>query len=72
MHETARNSLFATQGSGTTSEDANAPMLQHVAPAPKSSGLRHYISEEIDSYEGSSTDNEQLVMRTPYTHDNRI
>ena len=78
MHETARHSIFSTQGSishrsalfGTTTED-NAPMLQNAAPAPKSSGLRHYISEDNDTYEGGS-DNEQLVMRTPYAHDGKI
>lgn len=46
-------------------------MLQNAAPAPKSSGLRHYISEDNDTYEGGS-DNEQLVMRTPYAHDGKI
>ena len=80
MHETARNSLYTAPGSvsrrsglfGTSStEEANASMLQHAASAPKSSGLRHYVSEDIDTYEGTS-DNEQLVMRTPYTHDNKI
>ncbi|KAI9442362.1 hypothetical protein H4582DRAFT_1276672 [Lactarius indigo] len=79
MHETARNSIFTNPGSvsrrsalfGTTTEDANAPMLQHAAPAPKSSGLRHYVGEDSGSYEGGS-DNEQLVMRTPYAHDNKI
>jgi hypothetical protein len=78
MHETARHSIFSTQGSvsrrsalyGTTTED-NAPMLQHAAPAPKSSGLRHYVSED-DNYEGGSSDHEQLVMRTPFTHSNKI
>ena len=46
-------------------------MLQHAVSAPRSSGLRHYVSEDTDTYEGAS-DNEQLVMRTPYTHDNKI
>jgi hypothetical protein len=83
MHETARNSLFTAPGSvsrrsalfgtTTTTEDGNTPMLDHAVPASKSSGLRHYVSEDNDPYEGGSlSDNEQLVMRTPYTHDNRI
>lgn len=79
MHETARNSIFTGPGSvsrrsalfGTTTEDPNAPMLQNASPVPKSSGLRHYVGEDSSSYEGGS-DNEQLAMRTPYTHDNRI
>jgi len=77
MHETARHSIFSTNGSisqrsalfGTTTEDPHAPMLQHAAPAPKSSGLRHFVAEDNETYEGGS--DEQLVMRTPYVH-NRI
>jgi hypothetical protein len=80
MHETARHSIFSTPGSvsrrsalfgTTTTEDANAPMLLHAAPAPKSSGLRHYVSEDNDTSNEGGSDNEQLVMRTPYAH-NRI
>ncbi|KAH9039576.1 hypothetical protein EDB85DRAFT_2072419 [Lactarius pseudohatsudake] len=78
MHETVRNSIFTTPGSvnrrsalfGTTTEDANAPMLQHASPAPKSSGLRHYVGRIVAHMSGS--DNEQLVMRTPFAHDNKI
>lgn len=83
MHETARNSLFTAPGSvsrrsalfgiTTTTEDGNTPMVDHAVPVSKSSGLRHYVSEDNDMFEGGSlSDNEQLVMRTPYTHDNRI
>jgi hypothetical protein len=56
MHETARHTIFSTQGSAsqrsallsTTTEDANAPMLLHAAPAPMSSEPRHYVSEDND------------------------
>jgi hypothetical protein len=73
MHETAQASIFLNPSNasrrsvmfGATTEDSNAPMLQYGAP---SSGLRQYVSED-GSYED---DNERLVMRTPYTHDNKI
>ncbi|KAI0268672.1 hypothetical protein BC834DRAFT_968128 [Gloeopeniophorella convolvens] len=79
MHETARASIFSTPGSGSrrsqlygvTTEDSQVPMLQHAAPPPKSSGLRHYVAEDTASYEGGN-ENEHLVMRAPYTHDNKI
>jgi hypothetical protein len=73
MHETAQASIFLNPSDasrrsvmfGGTTEDSNAPMMQYGAP---SSGLRQYVSED-GSYED---DNERLVMRTPYTHDNKI
>ncbi|KAI0305567.1 hypothetical protein B0F90DRAFT_1699104 [Multifurca ochricompacta] len=65
MHETARASIFSAPGStsrrsalfGVTTEDSQIPMLQHA--------------EDSGSYEVGS-ENEQLVMRTPYTHGNKI
>jgi hypothetical protein len=75
MHETAQASIFLNPGSsrrsalfGVATEDSQAPMLQYDSgPA---SGLRQFAGED-GSYE-SAFENEQLVMRTPYTHDNRI
>jgi hypothetical protein len=73
MHETAQASLFSNPGDssrrsaqfGVTTEDSQAPILQYDAPV----GGLHYDDE--GSFEDEH-DNEQLVMRTPYTHDNRI
>jgi hypothetical protein len=75
MHETAQASIFLNPGSsrrsalfGVTTEDSQAPMLQYDSgPA---SGLRQLVSED-GSYE-SAFENEELVMRTPYTHDNKF
>jgi len=70
MHETAQASIFLQGGGsrlsanfGTTTENSQSPMLQSI-------GHRHYVTED-GSLEGSM-DNEHLVMRTPYTHDNKI
>jgi hypothetical protein len=73
MHETAQASLFSHPGDssrrsaqfGVTTEDSHAPILQYDAPA---GGL--YGGDE-GSFE-DEYDNEQLVMRTPYMHDNKI
>jgi hypothetical protein len=75
MHETAQASIFLNPGSsrrsalfGVTTEDSQAPMLQYDGgPA---SGLRQFVSED-GSYE-SAFESEELVMRTPYTHDNKF
>ncbi|KAI0000395.1 hypothetical protein BJV77DRAFT_973648 [Russula vinacea] len=73
MHETAQASIFSHPGDssrrsaqfGVTTEDSQAPILQYDGPV----GGLHYGDE--GSFE-DEYDNEQLVMRTPYTHDNRI
>jgi len=74
MHETAQASIFLNPGSsrrsalfGVTTEDSQAPMLGYGANP--GSGLRQYVGED-GSYE--SAYDEQLVMRTPYMHDNKI
>ncbi len=76
MHETAQASVFSNPGSsrrsalfGVTTEDSQAPMLGYGANP--GSGLRQYVGED-GSYESGSGYDEQLVMRTPYMHDNRI
>jgi len=70
MHETAQASIFLQGGGsrlsatfGTTTENSQSPMLQYT-------GDRQYATED-GSFEGSM-DHEQLAMRTPYTHDNKI
>ncbi|KAH8994002.1 hypothetical protein EDB92DRAFT_1934423 [Lactarius akahatsu] len=70
MHETARNSIFTTPGS-VSRRSALFGYYDRGRQCPNSSGLRHYVGEDSGSYEGGS-DNEQLVMRTPYAHDNKI
>jgi len=78
MHETAQASIFLHPGGssrrlspqfGTASEDSHAPILQydHTAAA----GVRHHRTEEGLFEDGYDT-TENLVMRTPFTHDNRI
>ncbi|THH17339.1 hypothetical protein EW146_g3457 [Bondarzewia mesenterica] len=68
MRDTARASIFSVQGGsmrstvysreGTLTEDLQAPLVQHAAT--KSSGLRHYVSDDGSfSYEN---ENEGLVM----------
>jgi hypothetical protein len=75
LHATAQASLVSGSASRRSvvysiTEDMNAPILQHAAPEPKSSRLRHPVCEERSSFEGT-IENEHLVMRTPYMH-NRI
>ncbi|KAI9456623.1 hypothetical protein F5148DRAFT_984406 [Russula earlei] len=73
MHETAQASLFLQPGSrrsalfGTSTEDSHAPMMQYGGTP--GGGQRQYVTED-GSYEGGY--DEQLIMRTPYMHDNRI
>jgi hypothetical protein len=76
MHETAQASIFQPGNSsrlspqfGTLTEDSHAPILQYDAAT--AAGLRPYGGGGGDdlSYED---DSEHLVMRTPFTHDNKI
>jgi hypothetical protein len=74
MHETAQASIFLNPGSsrrsalfGVTTEDSQTPMLQYNGNP--TSGVRQYTGED-GSYESGY--DEQLVMRTPYMHDNKI
>jgi hypothetical protein len=76
MHETAQASIFSNPGDssrrsgqfGVITEDSQAPILQYDAPV---GGLHPYGSGDDVSFE-EEYDNEQLVMRTPYMHDNKI
>ena len=76
MHETAQSSIFLNPGDssrrsgqfGVTTEDSQAPILQYNTPV---GGLHPYGGGDDVSFE-EEYDNEQLVMRTPYTHDNKI
>ncbi len=79
MHETAQASIFLHPGSssnrlspqfGTATEDSHAPILQYDAAT--AAGLRPYGTEEGSSYEDGYDTSENLVMRTPFTHDNKI
>jgi len=80
MHETAQASIFLNPGSsrrsalfGVTTEDSQTPMLQQYG-ANTNSGLRQYAAGPYSGEDGSyeSGYDEQLVMRTPYMHDNKI
>jgi hypothetical protein len=73
MHETAQSSLFLNPGGsrrsaqfGATTEDSHAPILQFDA---STAGVAHQYGGDDASFE-DAYDGEQLVMRTPYTHDN--
>jgi len=79
MHETAQASIFLNPGSsrrsalfGVTTEDSQTPMLQYGGNT--NSGLRQYAGGQYSGEDGSyeSGFDEQLVMRTPYMHDNKI
>lgn len=78
MRDTARASIFSSGAAGSPrstmysrdgGDDSQAPLVQHAAPT-KSSGLRHYVSDD-GSYE-QGNENEELVMSTPYTHDRKF
>jgi hypothetical protein len=74
MHETAQASIFVNPGGsirrspqfGATTEDSHAPILQYDA---STAGVVHQYGGDDGSFE-DAYDSEQLVMRTPYTHDN--
>jgi hypothetical protein len=75
MHDTAQASIFLNPGSsrrsalfGGSTEDSQAPILQYGGNT--TSGLRQLVGEDVSFDGGNET--EQLVMRTPFTHDNKI
>jgi len=77
MHETAQASIFLNSATGSSrrsamfgvsTEDSQAPMLQYGSGP--GTGTRQYVGED-GSFEGAY-DNDHLIMRTPYMHDNKI
>ncbi|KAI0051223.1 hypothetical protein FA95DRAFT_354626 [Auriscalpium vulgare] len=72
MRETARASVFGSPDGasrrgtlfGVATEDSAMPMLTNAAP--KGSGLRYYVGEDGSASYENDTENELLVMQTPY------